>query len=72
MGDSVKFNDNMNLFVSLPSEKKEIRVIRNGKKIKNIEQKKIEFKIKEPGIYRVEVYHNKLPWIYSNHIRIEE
>jgi len=72
MGDSVKIDDNLKLFVNLPSEKKEIRIIRNGKKFKKIEEKKAEFKIEEPGIYRVEVYHNKLPWIYSNHIRIEE
>jgi hypothetical protein len=72
MGDSVKFNPRMKLHVYLPSEKKEIRFVKNGKKIKKIEEKKAELKIEEPGIYRVEVFHNKLPWIYSNHIRIEE
>ena len=72
MGDSVKFNPKIKLFVYLPSDKKEIRFIKNGKKIKKIMEKKAELNVEEPGIYRVEVYHNKLPWIYSNHIRIEE
>jgi hypothetical protein len=72
MGDSVKFNSNMNLFVFLPSEKREIRIIRNGRKFKKIDKKEAELKIEKPGIYRIEVHHNKLPWIYSNHIRIEE
>lgn len=72
MGDSVKFDPKMKLFVNLPSEKKLISLVRNGKKIKKIEQKTAEFIIEDPGIYRVEVQSNKLPWIYSNHIRIEE
>jgi len=72
MGDSVKFNSKMKLFVYLPSEKNEIRFVKNGRKIKKIVEKKAELKVEEPGIYRVEVFHNKLPWIYSNHIRIEE
>jgi hypothetical protein len=32
--------------------------------------KNLEYRPKEPGIYRVEAYKGKKGWIFSNHIRV--
>jgi len=70
MGDTVESTGNIMLNVSVPAQNAEIRLIRNGKLVESEESTFAKFKVTEPGAYRVEIYHNKKAWIYSNHIRI--
>jgi hypothetical protein len=70
MGDSPGFKSNMKIYVEIPVEKGEIKIIRNGKVHLVKECKELELKVKSKGIYRVEVYLNGNAWIYSNPIRI--
>jgi len=70
MGDSIDFTNHITLLVSVPSENADIKLIHNGKEVESIESDQVEFEVKKPGIYRIEVAHFKKAWIYSNHIRI--
>lgn len=70
MGDSPDFAGDMKMVVKLPSDKAEIKIIRNGKVHAKAEEKEFELKIKSKGVYRVEVYLNGNAWIFSNPIRI--
>lgn len=69
MGEQLKFDPHSYFHVNLPREA-EVIFIRNGKEIKRIIGREISIKIENSGIYRVEVYRQKRPWIYSNHLRI--
>jgi hypothetical protein len=70
MGESPELSPEINIFVELPVDKAEIRIMRNGKLHSKTEAGKLEIKIKSRGVYRVEVYHNSNAWIFSNPIRI--
>lgn len=70
MGDTVEQSDKISLRVNVPAQNSEVKVIHNGKEIAKFESDKVELAVKEPGVYRVEVYHFNKAWIYSNHIRI--
>lgn len=70
MGDSVNSNGKIKLRVILPVEKAEIRLIRNGKNIDEVESNEASFIVDKKGSYRIEVYYNNKAWIFSNHIRI--
>lgn len=71
MGELVKFDKNIRLRAILPNMSGSIRLIRNGRKVDEIENVDAEFRIQIPGAYRIEVYLDGKAWIYSNHIRIE-
>lgn len=71
MGENVEFKSNIRLRVILPNMSGTIKLIRNGRKIDEIENIDAEFRIQIPGAYRVEVYLDGKAWIFSNHIRIE-
>jgi len=70
MGDEVDLSEKITLYVTLPVQNAEIRIIRNGKEIANIQSDRAELEVKKAGAYRVEVYYFNKAWIYSNHIRI--
>jgi len=72
MGDSIhiKNNEKIKLRVLLPNLGANIRLIRNGKPIEEVENTDAEFVVKKSGAYRVEVFLDGKAWIYSNHIRI--
>jgi hypothetical protein len=70
MGETVEYTGKIKLNVFVPFPKSEIKLIHNGKLIETEEGEGAKFVIKEPGVYRVEILHNKKSWIYSNHIRI--
>ena len=70
MGDTLKFDNGIQLKVKQPVPAAEIRLIRNGELISKLDSNEAEFKIDERGAYRVEVYFFNEAWIYSNHIRI--
>jgi hypothetical protein len=59
----------MGQIVKLPL-KGEIRLIKNGKNIYTTYSNEMFYSTDETGLYRVEVIRGK-PWIFSNHIRIE-
>jgi hypothetical protein len=67
MGDEVNFNGNVSLQASVPVLA-ELRIIRNGKQIKSDYGKNIKFDTNQAGAYRIEVYYDNRPWIFSNHI----
>jgi hypothetical protein len=70
MGDTLKFNNKISLRVILPNLSGNIRLIRNGKLYDSIDSFDAEFRMSEPGSYRVEVYLENKAWIFSNHIRV--
>ncbi len=70
MGDALPYEENLRLWVTLPKGKGELRLIRNGEKIAENEDFEGGFRVRESGVYRVEVYLNNNAWIFSNHIRI--
>jgi len=70
MGDTVDFSERTTLYVTLPVQNAEIKIIRNGREIAHFSSEKAELEVKKAGVYRVEVYYFNKAWIYSNHIRI--
>lgn len=70
MGEVVNFSENITLFITLPVQNGEIRIIRNGKEIAVFNSDRAEFEVTKTGVYRVEVYYLNKAWIFSNHIRI--
>jgi hypothetical protein len=70
MGETVEYEGKIKLTVLVPSPNSDINLIHNGELIETEEGEGAKFAIKEPGVYRVEILHNKKPWIFSNHIRI--
>ncbi|MBP1683045.1 MAG: putative family metal-dependent phosphoesterase [Ignavibacteriaceae bacterium] len=83
MGDYIDFSDKITLYVTLPAQNAEIKIIRNGKEIADFSSdkaefevtkagvySKAEFEVTKAGVYRVEVRYFNKAWIYSNHIRI--
>jgi len=70
MGETVNYTGKIKLSIFVPSPNSEIRLIHNGVLIETEEGGGAKFEIIDPGVYRVEVLHNKKAWIFSNHIRI--
>jgi hypothetical protein len=69
MGDSIALKNEIKLKAVLPCSGK-IKFLRNGGNVGIFEGNSAELIVKEKGAYRVEVYINEYPWIFSNHIRI--
>jgi hypothetical protein len=70
MGEEDKFRSTGNLVIELPS-KGEIRVIRNGETVYKHRGMEAVYRVKEKGVYRVEVYKyvsvfGWRPWIFTN------
>lgn len=72
MGDSVKLTNKLKLRVLLPNVSGKIKLIRNGRLIDEVENFDADFIINQSGAYRVEIYNEDHPWIYSNHIRVKD
>ncbi len=70
MGDSINTQNKVILHVRIPEKNALVKLIHNGKNIKEFESNKVSFEVKNPGIYRTEVFIHNKAWIYSNHIRI--
>lgn len=68
-GQKIALSADMKLNVKLP-KKGNIRVIHNGKMISECNQKEYTSTSVEKGLYRVEVYLNKKPWIFTNNIKV--
>jgi len=70
MGDYIDNIEKLKLKVQLPDQIGEIRLIRNGEQIGEINDRSTEFVVSNKGAYRVEVYIHNKAWIFANHIRI--
>ena len=70
IGESINSSDDVTFIIRTP-QKCQIRLLRDGTKISESVGKNLEYRPKEPGIYRVEAYKGKKGWIFSNHIRVE-
>lgn len=69
-GGEVTLDSDTRAIVRLPL-KGQIRLIRSGDLCDRAAGLEAEFKISQPGIYRVEVYRGRKGWIFSNHIRVQ-
>jgi hypothetical protein len=73
MGDEIKSQGAVTLQAAFPS-RAEIRLIKDGKCIKNLHSDGITHTTNEPGVYRIEAYKQFLGrrrgWIFSNPIYI--
>ncbi len=68
-GERMESHDGVTLNVSLPSPA-EIRVIHNGRVVREAQTESLHYRVVSPGLYRVEAWKGKRGWIFSNHIRI--
>lgn len=69
IGETITLDEKTKLCVKNPLRAKTI-LIKNGIQFDHAESNEIEFKISEPGVYRVESHLADRPWIYSNHLRV--
>jgi len=69
MGDDLTLTKNTHLTIKSPV-KASIKLIKNGELILCSENEKVEFEINEPGVYRVEVFLARNPWIFTNPIYV--
>lgn len=65
MGDEAPFENDTDLLISVPQQG-HIRLIHNGAVLHSVNGKTLRLPIDQPGVYRVEVYYNDQPWIFSN------
>jgi hypothetical protein len=73
IGDDAPFTDLTVLNVMCPYEfrgKLRMRIIHNGTFLDDIDRCNVTIRIYKPGTYRLEVYVNKKPWIFTNPIYI--
>jgi len=61
--------DDAQLYVSLP-ERATVRLVHNGQKILQTGTDGLEYRVSQPGVYRVEAWKGRRGWIFSNHIRV--
>ena len=69
-GGSINLDENSKIIIRV-SRKATIRIIHDGHVVFKETAKKIKFPIKHKGKYRLEVYYNKMPWIFSNPILVK-
>jgi hypothetical protein len=73
MGDAIPHAAGRKLFARFPVECA-VRLIRNGSVLSRVTTARLEYPVKEPGVYRVEAWlkpdDEERPWIYSNPIYI--
>jgi hypothetical protein len=80
MGGTALFESGLTLRVQAPFPyAKEIHLIQDGKSIFHSTEENISFEVKQPGVYRVEIYlkersplRKDIPWIVSNPIFLRE
>ncbi|MDX2034917.1 MAG: histidinol phosphatase [Blastocatellia bacterium] len=73
MGDALKQTGELRLRLAAPAAGT-IKLFRNGVAIREAQSDRMDLEVKEPGVYRAEVWltldGELRPWIYSNAIRI--
>ncbi|MFZ5979771.1 MAG: histidinol-phosphatase [Candidatus Zixiibacteriota bacterium] len=68
-GGALKSRHNARLRIRLP-ERAKIRIVVDGQYVFEKVTDRLEYKVNDRGLYRVEVWKSKRGWIFSNHIRI--
>ncbi len=71
MGSRINVHRNVKFLTSTPIPGN-IRLLRNGKVIKQIKGDVLYLEVDKGGVYRVEVFKRRKGWIYSNPIVIQE
>jgi len=69
MGGEVPFRPGRRLQIRVPARAETV-LMRDGEAVFRGEQRKMEFEVRAPGVYRVEVVRDGKPWIFSNPIYI--
>ena len=69
IGETLRLSGKAHLRATLPSTA-EIVIVHNGKVIQESKNSVLDITIDKPGIYRLEAWHGKHGWIFSNHIRV--
>ncbi len=70
MGDTLKNLAPVTFHVRLPASAS-VRLLRSGEIVKEETTQDLTFESDKPGVYRIEVFLNEKPWIYSNPIYIQ-
>ncbi|MBU1626278.1 hypothetical protein KKB18_02820, partial [bacterium] len=70
MGEEMSHTGRSSLLVTSP-EKTLIKLVKDGELFKSCVDKNLEVKLQKPGVYRVEVFLEGKPWIYSNPIYVK-
>ena len=73
IGDTVPLKDITGMQIKCPHQfrgRLTLRVIRNGQLLDEIPRCNVTLRLYDPGVYRLEVYCNKKPWIFTNPIYI--
>lgn len=68
-GERMDDHEGVTLRVTLPSAA-EVRVVHNGRIVREALTEHLNYRVVHPGLYRVEAWKGKRGWIFSNHIRI--
>ena len=68
-GGSIKTVENTRLILKLPDQAT-VKLIHNGNLVLETLAKSIDYKVIEPGIYRIEAWKGKRGWVFTNHIRV--
>lgn len=73
MGDEVRFESGLQLRLATPVSGL-IKLLRNGQLIQETQADKLDFAVREAGVYRAEIWlevdGEQRPWIYANPIRV--
>ena len=80
MGGTALFETGLTLHIQAPfTFAKEIHLVQDAKSIFRSNEENASFEVKQPGIYRVEIYlkersplRKNIPWIVSNPIFLRE
>jgi hypothetical protein len=70
MGKIFNFEKGIRLKAVIPQKKINWILFRDGQSIQVGKERKIDQEIKKPGVYRLEIYLKKRPWLYSNHLYV--
>ncbi|PWB74728.1 histidinol-phosphatase [candidate division GN15 bacterium] len=68
-GERFNSHEGVTLKVSLPAQA-EIRMIHNGRTVREALTDHLIYRVVNPGLYRVEAWKGSRGWIFSNHIRV--
>jgi hypothetical protein len=69
MGDRIESAGGVQ-FVSTTPSRASLRLLRDGKLVREVDGEELVHQTSDPGVYRVEVFLNGRPWIYSNPITL--
>ncbi len=76
MGSELRYDGSTYLRIEVPGGEGIVRIVKDGETVHTRREKKLFFRVLQPGVYRVEVYRRRkfrrkpLPWIYSNPVYV--